>query len=87
MKGNVYTMSDLFQQLGLPSDSKAIADFIAHHAGICRLYSLVQAPMWTDSQRTFLSEAIAQDAEWCIPAEQLTSLLQECPGQPAVGRE
>ncbi len=87
MRGNVYTMSDLFKQLGLPSDPKSIAEFISHHAGICRVYTLPQAPIWSDSQRAFLTEAIAQDADWCIPAEQLTSQLQECPGQPAVGRE
>ena len=78
MHGNVYTMSDLFKQLGLPSDPKSIADFISHNAGVCRLTPLAQAPMWNDCQRAFLKEAIAQDAEWCIPAERLTSLLSEC---------
>ena len=77
MRGNVYTMSDLFEQLGLPSDPKSIADFISRHAGICRECTLVQAPMWNDSQKAFLTEAIAQDADWCIPAERLTSLLSE----------
>ena len=35
MRGNVYTMSDLFKQLGLPSEPAAIEDFIARHEGAC----------------------------------------------------
>ena len=35
MRGNVYTMSDLFKQLGLPSDAAAIEAFIARHEGAC----------------------------------------------------
>lgn len=77
MRGNVNTLSDLFRQLGLPSDPASIADFIARHEGACRHCALPHAPIWTESQRTFLQEAIAQDADWAMPAETLTSLLRQ----------
>ena len=76
MRGNVNTLSDLFRQLGLPADPASIADFIARHKGDCRECALPQAPIWTESQKSFLEEAIAQDADWALPAETLTSLLR-----------
>lgn len=75
MHSNFFTMSDLFQQLGLPSDTQAIEQFIRQHQGICRQHTLVTAPVWNDSQRQFLRDAIAQDADWAIVADELTSLL------------
>ena len=78
MRGNVYTLSDLFKQLGLPADPKSIADFIARHAGACQTCTLPYAAIWTDSQRAFLKEAINEDSDWAIPAERLTGLLSEC---------
>jgi Protein of unknown function (DUF2789) len=75
MRGPVYTLSDLFKQLGLPADPKAIADFIERHQGACGRCTLAQSPIWTESQKNFLQEAIAQDADWAQPAETLTSLL------------
>lgn len=81
MRGNVHTLSDLFRQLGLPADPKSIADFIARHEGACRQCALPHAPIWTESQKAFLQEAIAEDADWAQPAEVLTSLLRQaqCP--------
>ena len=48
------------------------------HAGACQTCTLPYAPIWTDSQRAFLKEAINEDSDWAIPAERLTSLLSEC---------
>ncbi len=76
MRGNVHTLSDLFKQLGLPSDPQSIADFIARHEGACRDCALPHAPIWTESQKNFLCEAIAEDADWALPAETLSSLLR-----------
>ena len=78
MRSNVHTMSDLFLQLGLPADPQSIADFIARHAGACQTCTLPHAPIWTDSQRAFLKEAINEDSDWAIPAERLSGLLSEC---------
>ncbi|MBD8050053.1 DUF2789 family protein [Limnohabitans radicicola] len=77
MHGNFFTMTDLFEQLGLPSDAEAIEQFIRQHRGVCRQHTLVAAPLWNDSQRHFLKEAIAQDSDWAIVAERLTGLLSQ----------
>jgi hypothetical protein len=69
------TMTQLFDQLGLPSDETSIQLFIHQHDGVCRECGLVQAPIWTASQRNFLQEAIAEDSEWALPAEALTAAL------------
>jgi len=79
MRGNVHTLTDLFRQLGLPADPTSIAAFIARHQGACRDGPLCLAPIWNESQRAFLEEAVAQDADWALPAEALTSLLRQSP--------
>lgn len=77
MHENFFTMTDLFRQLGLPSDAQAIETFIRQHQGVCRQHTLVAAPLWNDSQRQFLKEAIAQDSDWAIVADKLTSQLSQ----------
>ncbi|MBS7806944.1 DUF2789 family protein [Variovorax sp. PCZ-1] len=69
------TMSELFKQLGLPYDQTSIDLFISQHDGVCRDCGLVQAPIWSDSQRSFLQEAVAQDSEWSMTAEMLMAAL------------
>jgi Protein of unknown function (DUF2789) len=69
------SMTDLFNQLGLPSDEASIQVFIAQNDGVCRHCGLVQAVIWSDSQRNFLKEAVAEDADWSLPAETLTAAL------------
>jgi hypothetical protein len=71
------TMTELFNQLGLPSDEASIQSFILQHDGVCRTCGLAQAPMWSLSQRTFLQEAVAQDADWALVAEALTAALSK----------
>ena len=71
----VYTLPDLFKQLGLSFDSASIDAFITQHSGVCKHCGLPDAPIWTDIQRYFLREAVAQDTEWAMPAESLTGML------------
>jgi len=75
MRGNVHTMSDLFKQLGLPHDAAAIEDFIARHEGACVDCALPHAPIWTESQRAFLEQAVADASDWALPAEELAGML------------
>lgn len=75
MRGNVNTMSDLFKQLGLPSDPQSIRDFIVQHEGACTNCALPHAPIWSESQRAFLEQAVAEDADWALPAEELAGML------------
>lgn len=69
------TMSELFKQLGLSDDQTSIDLFISQHDGACRHCGLVQAPIWSESQRSFLHEAVAQDSEWSMTAEALMAAL------------
>ena len=69
------TMTELFKQLGLASDEASIQRFLSQHEGVCRECGLVQAPIWSESQRAFLQEAVAQDSEWSMPSEALMAAL------------
>lgn len=69
------TMTELFNQLGLASDEASIALFLSQHQGVCRECGLAQAPIWSDSQRLFLHEAVAQDSDWSITADSLMAAL------------
>ena len=76
MRSNIHTLSDLFKQLGLPADPGAIQDFIARHEGACVDCTLPHAPIWTESQRAFLQQAMAEDSDWALPAEALAGMLR-----------
>ena len=75
MRSNIHTMTDLFQQLGLPSEPEAIRNFILQHEGVCTDCALPHAPIWTPSQRDFLEQAVADDSDWALPAEELAGML------------
>lgn len=70
-----HSLNDLFSQLGLPSEDAAIDEFLARHhlQGAERLSS---APFWSETQRRFLREAIADDSDWCEVVDELDTLLR-----------
>jgi hypothetical protein len=70
-----HTMSDLFEQLGLPSDEASITEFIAANRSTAVNFTLPDVAIWSPSQAKFLRESIAADADWAIPAEQLSQAL------------
>lgn len=72
----LHTMSNLFAQLGLPSDESAIDRFIATHAPLPETVALASAPFWTQSQATFLREEISEDADWAEVVDQLNLRLR-----------
>ncbi|EGK09467.1 DUF2789 domain-containing protein [Psychrobacter sanguinis] len=59
----VYTLNELFAQLGLDSSDEAIDKFISEHK-LNKDQSLIDADFWTDSQRAFLKEEWKRDAAW-----------------------
>ena len=73
--------AQLMAQLGLPDDPANIATFIARHKPLTPGLRLHEAPFWSASQAGFLREALVQDSEWAIPADQLAQALQ--PPTPA----
>lgn len=75
MNTDRHTISQLFAQLGLPSDPAAIEDFIAAHRPLGNGIALYRAPFWTAMQRTFLKEEIVEDADWAGVIDELNSRL------------
>ena len=58
-----YNMNELFAQLGLDSSDEAIDKFVAENQ-LSSEEKLVEADVWTDSQRMFLQEEWKKDAAW-----------------------
>lgn len=71
----LHTMSNLFAQLGLPSDESAIERFVAAHAPLPETVMLASAPFWTPTQAAFLQEEISGDADWAEVVDQLNLRL------------
>ena len=76
MERPVHNMSNLFAQLGHPSDEAAIARFIETHSPLAEGIQLYEAAFWTESQACFLREAILQDADWAEVADELNAELR-----------
>jgi hypothetical protein len=75
MEAPIHTMSDLFAQLGLPSDQASIEHFIEIHRPLATNYPLAEAPFWTPAQATFLSEELLEDADWAEVIDELNAEL------------
>lgn len=76
MEANLHSMSNLFAQLGLPSEQAAIEDFIATHRPLGDGIVLYRAPFWSASQRAFLKEEIIEDADWATVIDELNGRLR-----------
>ena len=75
MEQPTHSMSNLFAQLGQPSDDPGIATFIAARQPLAGDIRLDEAAFWSASQALFLREAIGEDADWAEAAEALNSEL------------
>lgn len=75
MEAPIHTMSDLFAQLGLPSDQASIDHFIASHSASAAGIPLSEAPFWTPAQAAFLSEELLEDADWAEVIDALNAAL------------
>ena len=75
MLGEVdYNMNELFAQLGLDNSDEAIDKFIADNQ-LGKDEKLVEADIWTDSQRMFLKEEWNKDATWVEVIDELNVRL------------
>lgn len=75
METHLHTMSNLFAQLGLPSEPAAMDQFIEAHRPLGQAVALYRAPFWTASQRAFLKEEIIEDADWAGVIDELNARL------------
>lgn len=73
-------LSDLFDQLGLPSSPEDIRSFVHTNGPLPADQTLTQATFWSDAQRAFLVEAWRADGgDWAVPVDELNVLLHEHP--------
>ncbi len=71
-----HSMTDLFLQLGLPSEKADIERFIASHRPLPEDVRLAEASFWTPGQAQFLREEIRDDADWAELVDQLNLALR-----------
>ena len=76
MNASIHHFSDLFAQLGLPSDEQSIQQFVSDHSPLPADVELPNAPFWTSTQAAFLGEAIQEDSDWAILVDQLSGALR-----------
>ncbi len=74
---STHNMSNLFAQLGLPSEEADIQAFVASHRSLPGAARLADAPFWTDAQARFLRDEILEDADWAEVIDQLNLMLHE----------
>ncbi len=71
----IHTLSNLFEQLGLPSDQESIEAFVANHRPLPDGVAVADASFWTPSQARFLRDEIREDADWAAVVDTLGALL------------
>jgi hypothetical protein len=77
MEGNLHSMTNLFNQLGLASKPGDIDAFIEAHRPLPESLKLDEAPFWTTSQSGLLRDEILQDADWVGIIDRLDSALRQ----------
>jgi hypothetical protein len=68
--------SELFAQLGLPSEPGDILHFLTVHHAMADGVRLPDAPYWTLSQASFLRESLSHDSDCSDVVDQLSNALQ-----------
>jgi hypothetical protein len=69
-------MKSLFEQLGLPSESKKIVEFISLHS-LVGDEKIEEAYFWSDAQVAFIKESINKDSDWTTLVDQLDAQLRK----------
>lgn len=75
MEISPHTLSNLFEQLGLPSEAPAIDRFVRNHSPLPPAVRLSEASFWTPAQAGFLHEELLKDADWAEVVDGLNQLL------------
>ena len=75
MDTSPHTLSTLFDQLGLPSDNKAIERFVNSHRQRKDLDPLDKAGFWNPGQANFIRQALSDDSDWAEVVDELSAQL------------
>ena len=70
-----HPFSELFAQLGLPSEETDIRAFIDAHRPLPDGMTLSEAPFWTPAQAELIRQQWKQDADWAEVVDQLNLAL------------
>jgi len=76
MNQSYHRFTELFLQLGLPSDVDGIKHFLENHSPLDPSIRLENAPFWTQAQSTLLRDEILQDADGAEVIDQLSAALR-----------
>lgn len=71
-----HTFTELFKQLGLPNDVVSIDTFLKLRRPLASATRVEDAPFWSLSQRHFLKEQMANDADWAELIDRLSLALR-----------
>lgn len=77
MEAFFHRFTELFDQLGLPSDPFSIAAFLREQGPLAPEIKLEEAPCWTASQAELLRQLLADDADWAEVIDRLSLALRE----------
>lgn len=76
MEKPFHRFTELFAQLGLPTDEAGIRSFLAAHSPLAPQVLLADAPFWTPTQAALLREELQEDADWAEVVDQLNAALR-----------
>lgn len=77
MHDNQHNLTNLFDQLGLPSTEQDIEAFIHSHRPLDASVPLSKASFWTQGQAQFLGEQIKNDADWAVVIDKFDTSLRQ----------
>ena len=75
MEFHYHTLPNLFEQLGLPAEPRAMDDFIESHSPLPAAMMLADYTFWSRSQSLFLRETILEDGDWAEVVDDLNGRL------------
>ncbi len=77
MQAFFHRFSELFDQLGLPSDPFSIAAFLRQHSPLQAAVRVEDAVFWTSAQADLLRQLLEEDADWVEVIDRLSLALRE----------
>ena len=75
MDRSIHTINTLFEQLGLPSDTASVDQFIRTHILFSNEIKIEDATFWNDQQASFIKACQDSDSNWSEVVDELNIRL------------